>query len=447
MNIIETVITGVKEILSHKFQSFLTMLGVIFGVASVIAMVSIGEGAQKEALEQLDKIGQNTIIVNRIVKSEPADILSELNKSPYGLTLEQAQNLKDINKYIPDQIVQVSPIRISKIDTQAWRSKTVEAENVIGVFPNFIDSAGLRMNTGRFISDLDNKYMQRVCVMGYDVARKLFPAENPIGKKIFFNTYKPFICIGVLKHKEESVLVKTANFNSAIFIPFATSSKTFSISSIAGNAINSFFNNQTNRKDRRIFMAIAHLRTTSEHTPIDSVFLKLKDTDNMANTEKIISDMLLTANNGLTNFEIIIPLAILRQKQETQRIFNIVMGAIAGISLLVGGIGIMNIMLATVTQRTREIGIRRCLGATKLNILLQFIIESLAITILGGAIGVFLGVFLANAISSYAKWQTVISYTAIIYAIGVSTLTGLIFGLYPASKAASTDPITALKTE
>ena len=443
MNILESFITGVSEILSHKFQSILTMLGIIFGVAAVISMVSIGEGAQKEAIEQLKKLGTDTIIIKRIESPDLEKLVESTTKSPYGIELSQTQGLKEI---IAD-INSISAIR--EIETTARGIKReFEKTTILGVEPNIIESANIKLKEGRFITKTDIATMANVCVLGSESAKQLFLYQNPIGQKIETENRCVFTCIGVLDYTPSSSLLKTTDYNKAAFIPISTSSQKFVLSATNENALKIVIENQQSEtKATESISGLFFLRTSVENAPLSLMLIKVKNIEKYKELSEIITNYLTMRTHGIKNFEIIVPIDLLRKEQETQRIFNIVMGAIASISLLVGGIGIMNIMLATVTQRTREIGIRRCLGATKFNILFQFIIESLIICLMGGLIGIVLGVLLASTISNYAKWQTVISYTAIIYAIGVSTLTGVVFGLYPAWKAASTNPITALKSE
>ncbi len=442
MNIIESFITGISEILSHKFQSLLTMLGVIFGVSAVIGMVSIGEGAQKEAMEQLKKLGSNTIIVKRVEPVGYANLMAELKKSPYGLNNSQMKGLVNTVTAISEY----SPTREAS-NVARGINRDAKKITLIGTTPNFISTTSMKIAEGRFINEIDDKYIDNVCVLGADAAKELFLFESAVGKNVRIGEKESFRCVGVLEAQESSTLVKTTDYNKAVYIPFSTSVKKFTLSSTTEAAANTSSEQGVPRKVRQAMYTLQRLTVPIKNAPLSSIILKISDANNYREVASAIDNYFLQRNSGLKNYEMIVPLELIKQQQQTQQIFNIVMGAIASISLLVGGIGIMNIMLATVTQRTREIGIRRCLGATKFNILFQFIIESLIITMMGGAIGVGLGILLAGVISQYAKWQTVISYTAIIYAIGVSTLVGVVFGLYPAWKAASTDPIRALKYE
>jgi len=444
MNIIESFITGINEILSHKFQSFLTMLGIIFGVSAVISMVSIGEGAQKEALEQLKNLGTDTIIIKRVEPGDMDQLLEYMAKSPYGIELSHTEGLREI----VSDITSISALR--EVETMAKGVKReAQKATILGVESNLAEFSNFKIKEGRFLDQTDVNTFQNVCVLGSKIAKTLFLYENPIGKNITTENSDTFICVGVLDYIPSSSLTKTADYNNSILIPISSSSKKFILSSIINMAFKFNMEAETSKNYKAIekLHALYYFSTPTENTPLSLILIKVKNIENHKELSETISNYILNRTNRIKNFEIIVPIDLLRKQQETQRIFNIVMGAIASISLLVGGIGIMNIMLATVTQRTREIGIRRCLGATKFNILSQFIIESLVICLIGGLIGIALGVILASVISNYAKWETVISYTAIVYAIGVSTMTGLVFGLYPAWKAASTNPITALKSE
>ncbi len=433
---IESLKTGIQEILSHKLQSFLTMLGVIFGVAAVISMVSIGEGAQREALEQLRRLGTNTIIAKR-VEPEPSMILKELQKSPYGLNYEDMKSAEAIMPFLDG----CSPIHESE-NTVRFNNKSAKAP-VIGTNEQLPKITNLSLEGGRFITPMDIENSSMVCVLGSDVKRKLFAYEGAVGKDLMIGQFK-FKCVGVLSSHKSSSLVAMTPQNDSVYVPITSAVRNFNISSMEEN-VHKMANLPKSRDDKRVISGLLKARYPLIHAPLSMIIFRTRSASDLEGAGIAIRNMLSRKHGGLKNFSVIIPTELLNQHQQTQRIFNIIMGAIAGISLIVGGIGIMNIMLASVTQRTREIGIRRCLGATRGNILSQFLTESLIITMTGGALGVVLGALLAKAISLYAGWQTVIAVNAVLSAVGVSTFCGIIFGIYPAWKAAATDPIKALK--
>lgn len=438
MNILESFFTGIQNIWSHKLQSFLTMLGVIFGVAAVISMVSIGEGAREEAVRQLQSLGTNQIIIRRL---EPAveNIKTEHAKSPYGLHHADGIQLAQICPYI-EEYASVREVRSGYIGTLGGPG--VQA-SVIGATEELPQVIRMVLEAGRFLSAEDMGKRNLVCVLGSETKKKLFSFHEAVGRNVQINE-DWYTCVGVLEPHQGSTLIKTTDQNNAIYIPLSTSVQNFTLTKTVENLKKAQENSGPNRE---FFEALSVAKYPFPQAPLSEIILKIDDISHIADTENLVRRILLKRHRQIENFEIIIPTELLRQSQKTQQMFNIIMAAIAGISLLVGGIGIMNIMLATVTQRTREIGIRRCLGATKLNILIQFMMESLIITLCGGLMGVALGFLLAKSISAYAHWQTVISYTAVFYALGVATSVGVIFGLYPAWKAASVDPIRALKYE
>lgn len=401
---------GMKEIWSHKLRSFLTMLGVIFGVAAVVSMVAIAEGAKEESLRQIRLLGTNNI---RIRKQELKGIekTKALRKAPDGLTRADAAAIQEI---LPD-VINTAVTR--SINARLLYKNEIPPSTVIGVTPGYPEVVGHAVQEGRFISDMDIKEAKQVCAIGQEIKNRLFALEDPLGKQIRLEG-QIFTVIGVMEKKSSDGGVgslKLGNLNQNIYIPITTSFQRFGL-------------------DER-----------SEQ--LDEISLKVREGADLQELAHVVKRVLLRRHNDVEDFEIVIPEELLRQSQKTQRIFAIVLTAIAGISLIVGGIGIMNIMLATVTQRTREIGIRRAIGATQRHILFQFMIESLTLSLVGGFIGIFAGVGMAKAIAIYAEWKTPISIVSIIVSFSVAAITGLIFGLYPSTKAAKLDPIEALRYE
>ncbi|MDQ7824388.1 MAG: ABC transporter permease [Candidatus Eremiobacteraeota bacterium] len=438
MNLFESLLTGFRELWSHKMHSLLTMLGVIFGVAAVISMVSIQEGARQEAIEQIRRLGTNIILVKRL-NVEGEELEKSDKKSPSGLCYGDAGALMATCPLING----VACLREVTTEIRGAGKKPVNGK-IFGVTPDYPLITNMKLRKGRFITYHDIDRFENVCVLGAAVRRQLFAFEDAIDKKVKIGK-RFYICIGVVEDRSSSggsTIMQSRDMNLDIYIPISTSVQQFALSTSATN-----IRGGGSMASLRDVIQRMKVRYILERAPVSEIVVQVMEERQILEIAHIIKTVLGRRHNNINDFEIVIPLELLKQSQETQRIFNIVMGAIAGISLLVGGIGIMNIMLATITQRTREIGIRRCLGATKINILIQFLMECLVITTLGGIIGVAVGILLAKSISYYAQWTTVISYLALVVALSVSIGTGVIFGLYPAYRAASIDPITALKYE
>lgn len=423
MNILDAVKAGLSEILSHKLRSLLTMLGVVLGVMAVISMVSITEGARQETIQQFKSTGINIIQLKRInIKSSEG---KKNIKYEDGLVIGDA---KAIQIVFPNEIREVVPVRqvFAEIE-QTGHPPTVK---VFGTTPEFFTIRHYKLKSGRLLENDDIKHYKHVCILGSSVAEVLFAPDDPIGKKIKLSGHW-YTVSGVLEEKGSQ--------NLNIYIPITCSIFDFQIYSEEVKAV--YDEGQTSKYKE--FMLMRYY----EKNPITEIIIETNDEENILEAAGLIKGLLLSRHRDTEDFEIVIPLELLRQKQRTQKIFNLILAAIAGISLIVGGIGIMNIMLATILQRRREIGIRRCVGATKRDILLQFLIECLVITVLGGLIGIFLGLLGANLISNYGHWKTVVNYKAILLSFFVAIAVGLSFGLWPAKAAAEVSPIEALRYE
>lgn len=397
---------------SHKLRTMLTMLGMIFGVAAVIAMLSIGAGAEKESLRIIDTMGlRNIIIKDREFKDED---LKKIRENSMGLALRDA---KAISTVVPNLNTYSARKRVKTFQIFSFKGKSDDS-NVFGVTPSYFRMANYEAAEGSLISELDQKDYEQVCILGSRVKYKLFGTESPIGKTIKLDKMW-FTVIGVLAdnnlNKDEFEGVKIQDFSNDIYIPLATALKKFEFK-----------------------------RFESE---LDEIVLSLEKTDALKPSAILISQILSNTHGKVDDYSIVVPLELLEQNQRTQQIFNIVMSGIAGISLLVGGIGIMNIMLANILERTREIGVRRALGARRTDIRKQFIIEALSISVSGGLMGVILGFAASRIVSLYAEWNTVVTTNSILLSFGVSATVGLIFGIYPAMRASRLDPIEALRHE
>ena len=418
---------------THKLRTFLTMLGVIIGVAAVIAMLSIGEGAKREALEQISILGINNVIVSAKVPEEQRGSDVSLQRSP-GLSLADGENILEFSELVAN----VVPQRYEPIKTISYRSNEA-AVRVVATVPKFVYSSSIDVDNGRFISNIDIRDFSQVCVLGAKAKRSLFAFDDPIGKKVRIGDLD-FTVIGVMmdkyigRGKVEGFELK--NFNEDVYIPLSTAQKKLERVASDGDNFRGFFWSSSSESDQ------------AYNTPeIDQLTVTVTDLKFVPVVTRLVERIIARRHAGVEDYDIVVPESLLRQSQKTQQIFNIVMGAIAGLSLLVGGIGIMNIMLASVLERTREIGIRRSIGARRTDIMRQFLIEAVAICLLGCLIGLILGLIISRAISFYAGWPTIVSLFSIILAIGVSATVGIVFGLFPASKASKLDVIESLRYE
>ena len=395
---------GIEGIFTHKLRAFLTMLGIIFGVSAVISMLAIGEGARRQALLQIQSLGLNNIIIE-----DTNDPQSE-EKEP-GILLSRAD--ADAIQDILTSVQSVTPV--VEREYQAFYKNRVADVTLTGSESIYFRVMNLVIDKGGYYSNTDNKLHQRVCVLGSDIANDLFTIEDPLGKKIKIEN-QWFTVIGILNYQSVSTAGTTElNFNNHIFVP-----------------INS------------ILIRFDHDPVDSE---LDQIIVQITESRYVISSAEIIEQILNRRHNNEKNYKLIVPEQLLRQSEETQKIFNIVMGAIAGISLLVGGIGIMNIMLATVLERTREIGIRRSLGATQNDIRNQFLVEAMILSLIGGVVGIMFGYVLAYGVTIFSDWETEISLWSIVLSFGVSSGVGITFGYYPAKKASELNPIDALRYE
>lgn len=396
---------------SHKLRSILTALGVIFGVAAVIGMASIGEGAKREAMRQIEALGATSIIVEYQNAPDESSAEIAINRNPRGLTMEDAESLQML---IKNEGV-VIPLRIEEKTVSAAdvRSK----HNVNGSVPNHLQVLKSKLESGRWLTDKDTRDATKVAILGWGAKRTLFPIDDALNQE-FRIANQLFTVVGVLERQWSGGEIQGFELkdqNNDIYIPLTSMLTRFSVS--------------------------------PGSSELSKIHIQMNSTDGLYAFADIIDRAIDRRHREVKDFQVIVPIELLKQQQQTQNIFNIVMGTIASISLIVGGIGIMNIMLASVLERTREIGIRRAVGATQGDITKQFLMESVLLSIMGGIIGVIFGMGLAYAISMYAGWQTAVSVWSIFLAVFVSAGVGIIFGWLPARSAAKLDPITALRFE
>ena len=430
MNNFESFKIGLKGLQSNKLRALLTMLGIVFGVAAVIAMLSIGEGAKQEALQQIALMGTNNIIITKVTVAE--NTTGKKKSFSPGLNLNDAKAIKELNPLV-DFITPQLEIKVPV----TYKSQILQT-TLIGTTIDYFNTFNTKMELGSTFNEYHSENYSNVCVIGSGIKEQLFRFENPIGKKIKIGDLW-FEIIGVAASKNVSTTgsqgITLRDFNEDIYIPFSTMMYKIGITETSNNQQN--FNPFQNNGNAEVI----------DRNSVSQFTVKVKKPDELREAANLISRILQRRHYGVRDYEIILPEQLLQQKQKTQRIFNIVMGAIAGISLLVGGIGIMNIMLANIMERTREIGVRRAVGATRMDILSQFVYEALTISVIGGIIGIILGFILTSLITTYAEWKTIISPFSVFLAFFVSVATGLIFGIYPAKQAADKNPIESLRYE
>ncbi len=443
---------AMEAVIANKLRSLLTALGIIFGVAAVIAMLAIGNGAQKEILEQIELVGVNNIIVKPMVEQVEQklgeDDEEDSKKFSPGLKL---LDVESIRKSIPG-IQKLSPEIL--LETYIIKNGIRRSSKLVGVEPSYFEVANFDLQRGKMFNEHQLKKGTPVCIIGKGIQSKFFPRENPIGKKIKVGSQWLEV-IGVLKERfisEKAISnLGIRDYNMDVYTPIQTVliryinrdlvtgsglKKSFGSVRFYGRGISITQSSSSNNDSK-----------PSNYHQIDRLVVQVKESEKLNPTADVLSRMLERRHFGVVDFEITIPELLLKQQQRTQNIFNIVLAAIAAISLLVGGIGIMNIMLASVLERIKEIGLRLSIGAKKNDIIMQFLFESVAISVTGGIVGVILGVGLAYAVSSLADFPTQISFGSILISFGVAATVGLIFGITPAKRAAEQDPITSLRHE
>jgi putative ABC transport system permease protein len=408
---IESVRVALSNLGRRKLRSFLTMLGMIFGVGAVIAMLSIGAGAERESLRIIENFGIRNIIIQ--AKDFKAEELRQIRTESLGLTLRDLEALA--------AVVRPKPLASAKRVVKTFQvvsEKGRSDSRVLGVSSSYPAIHNLSLLQGSFFLPADEETSNQVCVLGITAKQKLFGFGEVVGKQIKVNDQWLQV-IGVLAdanvEKQEFEGVKIQNPNNDIYIPITTSLKKFERDALDNE--------------------------------LNEVVVQVGPTADLKEQAAAISNLMSTMHRYVDDYALIVPEKLLEQNQKTQGIFNIVMGAIASISLLVGGIGIMNIMLASVLERTTEIGLRRAIGARRRDIRLQFIAEALGLSLAGGLVGIALGYAISRLVAAYSGWSTIITATSIGLSFGVSSFVGLVFGIYPAVQASNLDPIECLRYE
>jgi putative ABC transport system permease protein len=405
---------GVQNLLLHGMRSLLTMLGMIFGVAAVVAMLSIGAGARQKVMTLIEQMGVHNLIIEAKETTE-WQAHSKIRKISQGLTLSDYRIMRDdvagVVASTPRK--RLTPSKMSPKPQQ-------EMPTVNGVDPDFLQIAGLHLMEGRFFDQADESAGRPVCVLGIAAKWSLFGSADPVGQYVKVNE-QWFHVIGVVSPQVSSQTeiagTPAVDVNNNIYIP----------------------------------LQAALLRLEDSYSDvrdeIDGIYLDLRESADVSEAALVVRAILESTHHGADDFSIVVPAELLEEQKRTERLFNGVMVAIASISLLVGGIGIMNIMLASILERTREIGLRRAVGARQSDIVRQFVVEATMISFAGGSIGVVFGFFVSRLIAWLAGWSTIVTFGSILLAFLVSISVGLIFGIYPATKAARLDPVEAIRYE
>ena len=406
---------GLENLRAHKLRSLLTMLGMIFGVAAVVAMLSIGAGAQQEVMAFIEQLGVRNLIV-------------EAREAGDGQALQKVRQLSAGLSFKDLRVIQSNLDNITAVTARKRFTPTKlfprpiggDMPVVYGISPSYASIGNLRMASGRFFEEAETMSAAPVAVIGEAAAATLFGADDPVGKYLKVNEQWLQV-IGVagpqLTVQADVAGLPAQDRNNLVYVP--------------------------------LYSSIFRLEdgTSSRRDEIDGIYLQMKSSADVPGAAALVRGILEVAHRGAGDFTIVSPAELLAEQRRTQRIFEMVMVAIASISLLVGGIGIMNIMLASVLERTREIGVRRAIGARQRDVVRQFLIETTIISLTGGVAGILLGVGLSQLIGVLAGWSTIVTTSSIVLAFGVSVAIGIVFGLYPAIRASRLDPVKALHYE
>lgn len=421
----EILIDGVLNFWRNKLRTFLTMLGIIFGVAAVIAMLAIGNGAKIETVRQIEMFGATNIIIRPVPLSNEKLELA-IRKLSAGLSTADAEYIKEVLPFVVN-VASSAELKEAKV-----KYDTVEPKStVVGIDENYARVVNLKLTEGRFIDSLDIINYNRVCVIGPKIRRELFFNEPAIGAVIKIDNQQ-FSVVGVISEKtaekgaasERKLQIKTRDAETDIYIPISVAEKKFV---------------------RAVKPGETHSKLL--YNSVSEMYVEVKSTDCLSFAKNVITSILKRRHSDIDDFEVIVPLEVLEQSKKAVEIFNLVMVLIASLSLIVGGIGIMNIMLATVTERTREIGLRRAIGATARLILFQFVAEATIISVIGGCIGILCGLFISYGVSVYTGWSTYTTGGSILLSFSFSVFTGIFFGYYPAYVASTKNIIDALRYE
>ena len=401
---------GFKSLLRHPLRSVLTMLGMVFGVGAVVAMLAVGEGASYESQQRIRGLGSQNIIIRSIkpsIEEKKSGSSHAVSSAVYGLTYKDAERIKSTVSGIEVLI----PVR--EIRQDIWNGPRKADGLVRGTVPWYVAITGQKIKRGRFITSVDMDGCLPVCVITTALRHALFPYEDPLNKTVKISAVF-YRVIGVLETSDAD--------DQQVFIPFTTARERFG----------------------KTILKIKSGSFEAETVELHQIFVKVTHIENVVSVADVIRN-LLDRYHPKEDFEMIVPLRLLEEIKRSARMFSLVLGMIAAISLLVGGIGIMNIMLANVTERTREIGIRRAIGANKRDIVAQFLSETVVLSLLGGVLGLGIGIVLPLAITFFTGMKVIFTPWSLILAFSISAIEGVVFGIYPAYRAANMDPIEALR--
>lgn len=434
---------ALEAIVQNKLRSFLTSLGIIFGVASVITMLAIGSGAEKEIIEKIKLLGANNIIIEALSQEEKKEAAEEEEEenpqqeetnfkrfSP-GLSLSDSDNFADIVPGIKNISVETFH------EIEAISEGKAGKANLVGVDLHYFEINGFSLKKGKNFNKKQVRQNENVCIVGSGIKTKFFPKDDPVGKYIKCDN-RWLKIIGVLDSRsissENIKMLGIRDYNREVYIPISTYLLRFKNNSLITKK--DLANGRRNRTNTNI-----------ELNQLNRIVVQVENTAEMKQIAEVLEKVLYRRHNQVKDYKIIIPEELLKQEKETKRIFNIVLGAIASISLIVGGIGIMNIMLASVMERTKEIGVRKAVGAKRRDIMLQFLIEAISLSVTGGLIGILFGVLGTYFVEYVTGISTIIKVSAVMLSFLVSISVGLIFGIAPARKASRQDPIDLLRYE
>ena len=446
---------AVESIVSNKLKSMLTALGIIFGVAAVIAMLAIGKGAKMEIMEQMKMVGVNNILINPVIpekSSSTADGEKQQKKFSRGLSMLDVDAIKET---LPS-VKRISP-EIS-FNSTAMLNGVKYTAKLVGVSNDYFYLYNLPLVDGAVFNNFQEENGIQVCIIGANIRAKFFSKLDPIGQYIKFNGQWLKV-IGVLQKTNVSLTgfeEKGVNvYNDNIYIPIQTmllryqNRALLNTKTVSQASSMDFFGGGPGGPMSMVLASSSDASSSTEtnYNQLDRIVVQVTETEQLASSTEILSRMLNRRHTGVKDFEITVPELLLKQQQRTKDIFNIVLGAIASISLIVGGIGIMNIMFASVMERIKEIGTRMAIGAKKMDIVVQFLSEAVLISVSGGFIGIFFGVIMAKLIEQIAGIMTVVSFFSIFISFGVSAAVGVIFGYAPAKRASEKDPIESLRYE
>jgi putative ABC transport system permease protein len=429
---------------SNTTRSLLTMLGIIFGVASVIAMLAIGRGAEQEVLEQIRLLGANNVIVKPIVEQEEGSVEESLEEKEERRPWSPGLSLADANSIeatVPG-VVGVSPEIV--LDTEAVRAGLRRSTKLVGVNRLYFEHPDFRLAQGSFFTDEHLALAAPVAIIGQGIKTRFFTQEEPLGGRIKCGSLWLTV-VGVLESRmitEKSIEdLGIRDFNYDVYTPVKTALLRYE--DRARLTVQDVEAAERSRDDES---TEGRSRPVNYHQ-VDQLVVRVASSDLVMPVADVVSRMLRRRHYGVVDYEVIVPEQLLQQERRTQAIFNIVLAAIASISLIVGGIGIMNIMLASVLERTREIGIRRSVGASRNDVVMQFLIEAITISFTGGIIGIVLGMSISGGIEWTTGISTIVSVVSVVIAFLVSFAVGLVFGLLPAKRAAENDPVVSLRYE